>query len=46
MNFDIIDTKDKGLAEVIINLLNDDLWTQPSLEKVQQTKEMFERYLR
>ncbi|MBU0535595.1 MAG: protein kinase [Nanoarchaeota archaeon] len=38
------DVKDRNLANLIVTLLDDNLWTQPSLEKVEQAKEMFERY--
>lgn len=32
------------LNDIIVFLLNDDLWIQPSLEKVQEAKKMFEVY--
>lgn len=34
------------LGELIVYLLNDDLWKQPSLEKVQEAKKMFEGYFK
>ncbi|MBD3313514.1 protein kinase [Candidatus Woesearchaeota archaeon] len=39
------DVKDRNLADLIVYLLDDDLWTQPGLEKVQETQRMFERYV-
>ncbi|MBD3313513.1 hypothetical protein GF345_03655 [Candidatus Woesearchaeota archaeon] len=38
------DVKDRNLADLIVYLLDDDLWTQPGLEKVQETERVFERY--
>ena len=32
------------ISEIIIKLLDDDLWTQPSIERVKEMQEMFRRY--
>ncbi|MBC8500934.1 MAG: hypothetical protein H8D38_04170 [DPANN group archaeon] len=34
-----------GLGRIIMNLLDDDLWTQPNIEQVEQSKKMFQAYL-
>ncbi|MBU0461880.1 MAG: protein kinase [Nanoarchaeota archaeon] len=39
-----IDIKDRTLADITVMLLDDDLWTQPSLEEVRDALKMFERY--
>lgn len=37
-----IDVKHEKLAHIITTLLDDDIWTQPSLEQVKQTQRMME----
>jgi len=38
------DIKDKNLADMVITLLDDDLWKQPSIEKVYRAQKMLDRY--
>ncbi|MBS3097717.1 serine/threonine protein kinase, partial [Candidatus Woesearchaeota archaeon] len=38
------DVKDKPLADIIVSLLDDDLWKQPSMKKVYQVLERLQKY--